>query len=231
MTMMETAVSIAATAGLAVSLAGSALAEEVWEWWPSSAEKISGETVEVIHLSNRASVMHRGFLVAELSGEAIKEATILAHFFDRDHAEGDGIASGHPVDRIGARALLHARGPGLWDAGPLHPRLRPLASVEAARVSGVKITLYIVATYTACSFVAALTGVLLTARVGSGEATLGSTLMLESIAAAVIGGLLVSIFSVGMNLARIDSFLQQVLLGLVVVAAVFLDRLRLRIRV
>ncbi|MEQ8654468.1 MAG: TMAO reductase system periplasmic protein TorT [Kiloniellales bacterium] len=53
MTMMKKAVSIAATAGLAVSLAGSALAEEAWEWCPNSAEKISGETVEVIDYTPR----------------------------------------------------------------------------------------------------------------------------------------------------------------------------------
>ncbi|MEQ8654469.1 MAG: sugar ABC transporter ATP-binding protein [Kiloniellales bacterium] len=57
---------------------------------------ISSELPEVIHLSNRAYVMHRGFLVAELSGEEIKEATILAHFFDRDHVEADRPASARP---------------------------------------------------------------------------------------------------------------------------------------
>ena len=49
---------------------------------------ISSELPEVIHLSHRAYVMHRGALVAELVGEDINEATILAHFFDRDHLDG-----------------------------------------------------------------------------------------------------------------------------------------------
>lgn len=47
----------------------------------------------------------------------------------------------------------------------------------------------------------------------------------------VLGGLLVSVLSIGMNLTRIDGFLQQVVLGVVIVAAVFLDRLRQRIRI
>ncbi|MEJ6785576.1 sugar ABC transporter ATP-binding protein [Aminobacter sp. Piv2-1] len=47
---------------------------------------ISSELPEVIHLSNRAYVMQRGAIVAELSGQSIDEATILAHFFERDHA-------------------------------------------------------------------------------------------------------------------------------------------------
>lgn len=48
---------------------------------------ISSELPEVIHLSHRAYVMHRGALVAELTGDEINEAIILAHFFDRDHLD------------------------------------------------------------------------------------------------------------------------------------------------
>ena len=45
---------------------------------------ISSELPEVLHLSNRVYVMHKGELVAELTGDDINEATVLAHFFDRD---------------------------------------------------------------------------------------------------------------------------------------------------
>lgn len=48
---------------------------------------ISSELPEVIHLSHRAYVMHRGALVADLTGDDINEATILSHFFDKDHAQ------------------------------------------------------------------------------------------------------------------------------------------------
>ncbi len=111
---------------------------------------------------------------------------------------------------------------------------------HAARVSGVKVTFYIVATYTACSMVAALTGILLTARVGSGEAGLGSTLMMESIAAAVIGGvslrggvgrvemvalgaLFLALVTNAMNLLRVDSKLQTIVIGVVIVLAVGIE--------
>lgn len=111
---------------------------------------------------------------------------------------------------------------------------------HAARVSGVKVTFYIVATYTACSFLAALTGVLLTARVGSGEAGLGNTLMMESIAAAVIGGvslrggvgrvemvalgaLFLALVTNAMNLLRIDSKLQTIVIGVVIIVAVGIE--------
>lgn len=48
---------------------------------------ISSELPEVVHLSSRVYVMHRGVLVAELTGEDINEPTILSHFFDRDHLD------------------------------------------------------------------------------------------------------------------------------------------------
>jgi ribose transport system permease protein len=67
--------------------------------------------------------------------------------------------------------------------------------------------------------------------------------MLESIAAAVIGGvslqggiggvipvilgsLFITMMSNAMNLLRIDGYIQQILLGVVIIAAIFLDRIR-----
>lgn len=111
---------------------------------------------------------------------------------------------------------------------------------HAARVSGVKVTLYIVVTYVACSLVASLTGILLTARVGSGEAGLGATLMMESIAAAVIGGvslrggvgrvemvalgaLFLALVTNAMNLLRVDSKLQTIVIGVVIILAVGIE--------
>lgn len=117
-------------------------------------------------------------------------------------------------------------------------------NMDAARASGISTVVFIVATYTICSFLAAVTGVLLTARVGSGEATLGTTLMLQSIAAAVIGGvslrggvgrielvalgaLFLSLLTNGMNLMRVDSKIQTIVVGAVLIVAVGIDRLKL----
>lgn len=118
---------------------------------------------------------------------------------------------------------------------------------RAAEVGGLPWRRHNMMAYVLCSIIAAIGAILITARTGTGEPSTGGGLVLLSIAAAVaggvslrggegrvihvvFGGLLVSVLSVGMNLARIDSFLQQVVLGFVVVGAVFLDRLRLRIR-
>lgn len=118
-------------------------------------------------------------------------------------------------------------------------------NIHAARVSGVSTTFYIVTTYVLCSLLAALTGILLTSRVGSGEATMGGSLMLQSIAAAVIGGvslrggvgrvemvalgaLFLALVTNGMNLIRVDSKLQTIVIGVVIILAVGLDRLKPR---
>ena len=118
---------------------------------------------------------------------------------------------------------------------------------RAAFVAGRSSRVYMVSSYMICALIVAVGALLLTARAGSGEPNIGGGLMLQSIAAGVIGGvslrggegrvihvvfgaLFVTIFSVGMNLARIDGYIQQMILGAVVVAAVYLDNLRMRIR-
>jgi ribose transport system permease protein len=119
-------------------------------------------------------------------------------------------------------------------------------NVDAAVVSGVSIQRHIVGTYVVSSMLAALTGILLTAQVGSGQASFGGDrMMLQSIAAAVIGGvslrggvgrveivaisaLFLTILGNALNLLHVDSRLQPVFLGLIMVAAVALEELSRR---
>lgn len=106
----------------------------------------------------------------------------------------------------------------------------------ASRQSGVSVTSILCIVYAASGAAAALTGILLTARIGSGQSTLGGTFVLESIAAAVVGGvslmggsgraervmagaLFLSVVSNSMNLLKIDSKYQTLVLGVVLIAA------------
>ncbi len=114
---------------------------------------------------------------------------------------------------------------------------------RAAEVAGLPRRRYVMIAYILCSVIAALGALLLTGRTGSGEPNLGGNLTLESIAAAVIGGvslrggvggvlavilgaLFVTVLSNGMNLNRIDGNVQMIVLGCVIILAVFLDRFR-----
>lgn len=118
-------------------------------------------------------------------------------------------------------------------------------NIKAARLSGIDTSRTLILAYGLCALLASIAGLLLTARVESGESNLGGTITLESIAACVIGGVslhggmgrvenvvLGAFFIVlvqnGMNLAQIGSYMQMVLLGLLLVAAVIADQIRFR---
>lgn len=121
-------------------------------------------------------------------------------------------------------------------------------NVRAANLSGVDTKRVLFLAYVLCASLASLAGLLLTARVESGETNLGGTIALESIAACVIAGVslrgglgrvenvvLGAFFIVlvqnGMNIARIGSYMQMVLLGSLLVLAVILDQVRYRMLV
>jgi ribose transport system permease protein len=96
------------------------------------------------------------------------------------------------------------------------------SNLHGARISGVRVV------------------PLLTARIGSGQSTLGGTMALESIAAAVVGGVsllggtgraervmlgavFLSVVANALNLLRIDSKYQTLVLGVVLIAAVCIE--------
>ncbi|MBW5435768.1 ABC transporter permease [Bradyrhizobium canariense] len=118
---------------------------------------------------------------------------------------------------------------------------------RAAAVAGLPVKRILITTYVLCSALAALGAIMMTARTGSGEPNLGGALSLQAIAGAVIGGtslaggrggvgtavlgaLFITILSNGMNLTRVDGYVQMVVLGAIVIIGVLLDRLRLERR-
>lgn len=121
-------------------------------------------------------------------------------------------------------------------------------NLKAANLSGINTGRTLFLAYIVCALLASVAGVLLTARVESGETNLGGTIALESIAACVIAGVslrgglgrvenvvLGAFFIVlvqnGMNLMQIGSYMQMVLLGSLLVFAVVLDQFRYRMLV
>ena len=118
-------------------------------------------------------------------------------------------------------------------------------NVKAARLSGIDTRRTLFLAYVLCGAMAATAGILLTARLDTGEANIGATMPLESIAACVIAGvslrggigrlenvvlgaLFIGLVQNGMNLARIESYLQIVVIGALLILAVIADQLRLR---
>jgi ribose transport system permease protein len=116
-------------------------------------------------------------------------------------------------------------------------------NIEAARVSGVHVNRIRVYCYITSSGLACLVGIILASRLGQGTPTVGTAYELWAIAAAVIGGTSLfggegSVFGVilgaaimgvminGMVLLNISSYLQNVILGIVLVIAVTYDTFR-----
>ena len=83
------------------------------------------------------------------------------------------------------------------------------------------------------------------ARTGTGESTIGQPLVLQSVAACVIGGVslfggigrlenvilgafFITLLTNGMNLIRMESYVQQIVLGSVLILAIVVDQVRLK---
>lgn len=111
---------------------------------------------------------------------------------------------------------------------------------EASVLSGVPVRLYKIGIYAVGGALAALSSVLLTARLNSAQPIAGLNYELDAIAATVIGGtslmggqgsvigtligaLIMGVLRNGLNLLGVSSFIQQVVIGGVIIAAVLLD--------
>lgn len=111
---------------------------------------------------------------------------------------------------------------------------------QAARASGISIERVKLIVYTLCGGLAALAGIVLTARIATGQPNAGAGFELDAIAAAIIGGtstsggsgtmtgtllgaLLIGVISNGLDLLNVSSYYQQVVMGAIIIGAVVLD--------
>ncbi len=118
---------------------------------------------------------------------------------------------------------------------------------QAAVRTGVRVTRVKIGAYVLCSLSAGLTGILLAGWLGSAPANLANGYELRVIAASVIGGAnlaggvggpvgavigsaLIEVIRNGLVLGRVDAYWQDALIGLIIILAVLVDRLRTRQR-
>lgn len=116
---------------------------------------------------------------------------------------------------------------------------------QAAIVSGVKTKFVKLFVYIFASVLAAISGLVLTARVASGQPSLGDGFELQAIAGAVIGGtslsggagtvygvicgtLVIGVLNNGMDLLSVNGYWQKIAQGVIIIVAVLLDVLRKR---
>jgi len=111
---------------------------------------------------------------------------------------------------------------------------------RVVELAGAKVDRYKIYPFVLSGLLCGIAGVLLTLRISSASPNIGSGNLLPSIAAIVMGGtaltggvggphrtilgvLVIAVLNNGMNLLAVDSFVQEIILGLVVVAAVALS--------
>jgi ribose transport system permease protein len=114
---------------------------------------------------------------------------------------------------------------------------------DAARLSGINVKLWKILTYSIHGFFTAIAGIVLTARMNSGQPTMGTGIELDIIAAVVIGGtslsggegglfgtiigaLLITVLNNGLTILNVNSYLQGLIIGIVILIAVFMDKKR-----
>lgn len=154
---------------------------------------------------------------------------------------GVGQVAGFPVPALVALSLV-AVVFGLLEWTRFGRHLYATGGNErAAQLSGVRTRRVVLAGFVLASLMAVLSGLLLTARLDTGESNVGASLPLESIAACVIAGvslqggqgralavligtLLIMLVQNGLNLMQIGAFAQSIAIGAILIVAMALSR-------
>ena len=114
---------------------------------------------------------------------------------------------------------------------------------EASRLSGIRTERVLLAAYVCSALLAGFGGVIMASQLQSGSPMFGQMYELYVIAAVVVGGtsltggrgtmlgtligaFIIAVIQNGMNLLRVESYLQKVVLGLVILVAVGIDQWR-----
>jgi ribose transport system permease protein len=117
------------------------------------------------------------------------------------------------------------------------------SSEEAARLSGININRVIYKVYAISGGLAGVAGIVLASRLVTAQATAGQSYELDAIASAVIGGtslmggvgtitgtiigsFIIGVLRNGLNMMGVSSFVQMMIIGFVIISAVYIDQLR-----
>jgi ribose transport system permease protein len=116
-------------------------------------------------------------------------------------------------------------------------------SMDAARLSGVRVGRTLIAVYAIAGMLAALAGVLQDARIGAASPLVGGTVIFDAAAAVLLGGtsfaggiggvggtaigvLFLATLQQGLSVAGVQDYWQQIITGVILVIVVLLDRIQ-----
>jgi ribose transport system permease protein len=121
------------------------------------------------------------------------------------------------------------------------------SNAQTSFLSGINVSKQIIWVYVMAGITAAIAGITELSRIGSGQPAAGGDYALDSIAAVVLGGtsllgglgniwgtligsLIIASLRNGLNVMNINAFWQQIVIGIILIAAVYADQLRHQIR-
>ena len=114
---------------------------------------------------------------------------------------------------------------------------------EVSRLSGISISKIKMSVYMLSGMAAALSGIFLASRLNSAQPSAGSGYEMQVIASVIIGGtsmfggsgsilgsfigcFLMTVITTGMVLARVSAYWQDFIMGIIIILAVFMDRVK-----
>lgn len=117
------------------------------------------------------------------------------------------------------------------------------ANKQAARVSGINVERHLIKVYAIAGLLAGLAGIVTAARAQTAQAGMGTMYELDAIAAAVIGGtsltggagritgtvigtIILGTMMSGFTFLRVDAYYQEIIKGIIIIAAVVADMYR-----
>jgi ribose transport system permease protein len=116
-------------------------------------------------------------------------------------------------------------------------------NIEAARLSGIRVPRTLIAAYAIVGAAAGLAGVIQVGRIGAASPDVGTDIALDAAAGVLLGGtsflggvggvngtavgvIFIGTLQNGLGIAGVSSFWQQVVTGVILIAAVSIDRIR-----
>jgi ribose transport system permease protein len=116
---------------------------------------------------------------------------------------------------------------------------------DASRLAGINVDIHKIAIYTISGFCAGLAAMVMIGRLSSAPPNVGVQAELQAIAAVIIGGtsftggigsvettligaMIMTMITNGLNILGVSSFWQQVFVGAIIIFAVWLDKLKVR---
>lgn len=198
---------------------------------------VSGFLIATWRMPSFIMTLAMGTIIGGITFWASGGATLFGSIPDGFRNLGRGYVLGIPVLTLWALAATLFVAVALDHTEPGRRMLAIGGNREAARLTGVRIVPTSVLAFGLCTFLAALAGLLLTARLGSAHPTGGGGFLLQAYAAVflgmtafrdgqpnaagtLLGAAIIAVVANGLTILGVPNYLQDIFTGLIIIGAV-----------